>query len=332
MSDHSESSEGGESSESWPQSLATVVGPFSEARIAGAAEGMGQHGPATQAVSAAGFVQPDLITGMTLFLLARQPRPERIAAEGTAAAEGAESKPKKASPIAGGVWVREQFTIHRPLESADPFVVTGESTGRYVKKGRRYGTTRARSHNSQGELVASNLTTGLLSYKAEEGRHDEVEGLPLEQTPGPDPDWTVAANNPHLDALRSATVGETLGGQSMTLSLAMMAARDTAQPDNPIHSDPEEARKAGLGRPIAGGSHVLAFAIEPLLAAWGIEALSHGTKFDVRWRAPTESDVGIVPKAVVTAVEPDRVTADLEVVLDAGPVAMVGSVTIPLPA
>ncbi|MGH1489984.1 MAG: MaoC family dehydratase [Acidimicrobiales bacterium] len=312
----------GQPGEVWPQPLAAVRGPFSEARIAGAAEGMGDHGPATQALAAAGQVPPDLITGMTLFLLARQPRP----------ATSDKSKPKKASAIAGGVWVREQFTIHRPLGTVDAFEVTGESTGRYVKKGRRYGTTRSQSHDSDGRLVASNLTTGLLSYKAEEGRADQVEGLPLEQTPGPDADWSAAADNPHLDALRTAEVGQTLGQESMVLSLAMMAARDTAQPDNPIHSDPEEARKAGLARPIAGGSHVLAFAIEPLLAAWGIEALSHGTKFDIRWRAPTEADVAIVPKAVVTAVEPDRVIVDVEVTLAGGPVAMVGTLTIPLPA
>ncbi len=324
MSEHDKASQ---SHGEWPQPLHPVQGPFSEARIAGAAEGMGEHGPATKSLAAAGLVQPDLITGMTLFLLARQPRPEP-----SADSPESPAKPKKASPIAGGVWVREQFTIHRPLAADDAFTVTGESTGRYVKKGRRYGTTRSQSHDSDGRLTASNLTTGLLSYKAEEGRDDQVEGLPLEQTPGPDADWSVAAANPHLDAIRSAQVGQTLGLQTMTLSLAMMAARDTAQPDNPIHSDPEEARRAGLARPIAGGSHVLAFAIEPLLAAWGPQALSHGTKFDIRWRAPTEADAVIVPKAVVTAVEADRVTVDVEVTLDAGPVAMVGSLTVPLVA
>lgn len=318
------------SEDNWPQPLQTVHGPFSEARIDGAAEGMGAHGPATREVVRLGMVQPDLITGMTLFLLARQPRPEPSADSNTDTGADA-GKPKKASPIAGGVWVREQFTIHRPLARVDRFEVSGESTGRYVRKGRSYGTTRAESRDSSGALVASNLTTGLLSYKAEAGREDEVEGLPVEQTPGPEPDWTAAGNNPHLEVIRAATPGQQFDGGEMVISLAMMAARDTAQPDNPIHSDPEEAKRAGLAKPIAGGSHVLSFSLEPLLAAWGPEALSHGTKFDIRWRTPTECDVAIQPSATVTAALADRVVVDVSVTLAGGPVAMVGTLTIPLP-
>lgn len=307
--------------QSWPQPLATVTGPFSDERIDGSADGMGQYGPATRAVVAGGFVQPDLLTGMTLFLLARQPR----------SAPRDPQRPGKASPIAGGVWVREQFTIHRPLARDDRFVLNGASTGRYVRKGRSYGTTQCSAVGEDGALIATNLTTGLLSYRAEAGRADEVEGIPLEQTPAPEPDWTVAATNPHLEQLRAVQQGERLGGDSVTVSLAMMAARDTSTPDNPIHSDPEQARKAGLGKPIAGGSHVLAFAIEPLLAAWGPHSLSHGAKFDVRWRAPTEADATIVPTATVTEVGDDRLVVELTVDLADGPTAMVGSVTVPLP-
>lgn len=308
----------------WPQPLVDVTGPFSEERIDGAAAGMGESGPATAALVADGWVQPDLITGMTLFLLARQPRPE---------GRPAEAERDEASPIAGGVWVREQFTIHRPLERSDPFVVSGESTGRYVRKGRRYATTRSRTHDSAGHPVASNLTTGLLSYKAEAGRADEVEGLPLDQTPPPELDRGAGAANPHLDAIRAAKPGDVLGGERTVVTLAMMAARDTAKPDNPIHSDLEEARRAGLERPIAGGSHVLSFAIEPLLAAWGGHALSHGAKLDLRWRVPTAADAAIVPTARVTAVEADRVTVELEVELvdrETPAAAMVGTVIVPL--
>ncbi len=312
----------GPESVSWPQPLATVHGPFSEERLDGAVDGMGAHGRATAALAAAGFVQPDLITGMTLFLLARQPR----------SAPKDPSRPAKASPIAGGVWVREQFTIHRPLPRAERFEVTGSSTGRYVRKGRRYGTNECRAVDEAGNLVSTNLTTGLLSYRAESGRADEVEGLPLEQTPAPEPDWNAAASNPHVEAIRSAAAGTKLGGQEMTITLAMMAARDTSKPDNPIHSDPEQAKQAGLQKPIAGGSHVLAFAIEPLLDTWGVGSLSHGAKFDVRWRAPTEADAVIVPTATIAEVLPDRVVVDVAVDLVAsGAQAMVGSVIVPLP-
>lgn len=316
--------------ETWPQALAPVNGPFSEARIDGAAMGMGEHGQATRSVVDAGFVQPDLITGMTLFLLSRQPRRERPAAEDSSDPSEERSQRQKASPIAGGVWVREQFTIHRPLERSDVFEVTGEATGRYIRKGRRYGTTRALCHDSAGRLVASNLTTGLLSYKADPGNTDGVEGLPLEETPAPTTDELAAAANPHLAGLRAAIVGQRFGGHEMVITLAMMAARDTAQPDNPIHSDPEAAKQAGLAKPIAGGSHVLAFAIEPLLHAWGAEALSHGAKFDVRWKAPTEAEATIVPTTEVREVTAVQVLVDLNVSLAGGPVAMVGTVAIPL--
>lgn len=298
------------------------MGPFSPARIDGAADGMGEHGPATRSIVTSGFVQPDLVTGLTLFLLARQPRPDRRSGS-------AGSKPK-ASPIAGGVWVREQFTIHRPLPRTDPFQVTGESTGRYVRKGRRYGTTAARCHDSGGNLVATNLTTGLLAYRVEPGSVDGVEGQPLEDTPAPQPDQAAASANPHHETLRAALPGQRLGGHELEVTLAMMAARDTAQPDNPIHSDPEEAKRAGLAKPIAGGSHVLAFVIEPILDRFGSQALSHGAKFDVRWKAPTEADSVIVPTATVTAVDPEQVVFDLAVTLGSGSVAMVGTATVPL--
>lgn len=310
-------------SDRWPQALHRIDGQFGAAKMDGAAEGMGDHGPATRRLIADGYVPPDLITGMTLYLLARQPRPQRQASE---------TRTEKATPIAGGVWVREQFTIHRPLSASDTFRVTGESTGRYVKKGRRYGTTSSSTSDGSGHLVATNLTTGLLSYKVIDGEADSVEGLPLEDTPAPTLDGSVAENNPHTDTIAASTVGERFGGLPMTVALSMMAARDTDNPDNPIHSDAEAAKKAGLSRPIAGGSHVLAFAIEPLLFAWGVGALSHGTHFDVRWKAPTEADVGIVPTATIAEVSADRVVVDLQVKLDDDRVAMVGTVTVPLEA
>ena len=301
----------------WPQPLEPVTGPISDARITGAVAGMGEHGPGTAALVQAGYLPPDLVCGMTLFLLARQPREER--------------EPKTASPIAGGVWVREQFTIHRPIDRSDPFTVTGEATGRYVRKGRRYGTTSSRTHDSSGRLVATNLTNGLLAYRVVDGIEDHQEGIPLEQTPGPGPDHDAAVSNPHLNAIQSSTQGTQLGGDELVVSLAMMAARDTSNPDNPIHSDLEAARRAGLAKPIAGGSHVLAFALELLLAEWGPSSIHHGSHFDIRWKAPTEADAAIVPAATISAVTSDRVDVDLEVQLVDGPTAMLGRLTVPLP-
>ena len=302
----------------FPRQLAQVTGPYPAAKIYGAAEGMGAHGDATRALVGQGLLQPDLITGMTLALLAKQPRKPRIDGE------------KKASGVAGGVWVREQFTIHRPIAHNDAWVVDGESTGTYVRKGRSYSTTASRSHTSAGELFATNLTTGLFSYRPNPDLEDQVHGLPLDDTPAPEADWEAAESNPHTQELRSATVGQVVGGAPVLVSLAMMAARDTDDPDNPIHSDPEQARKAGLAKPIAGGSHVLAFALDAVMAEFGTQSLLHGARFDIRWKAPTESDVQIVPTATVVQVESDLLVLDLQVDLVGGPTAMVGTLTIPL--
>ena len=313
----------------WPQPLQTVHGPFKAARVDGAAAGMGVHGPATRAVIDAGYLPPDQVCGMTLFLLARQPRPARAASQGDG--DGGPRR-EKASPIDGGVWVRERFTVHRPLARDDPFTIDGASEGRFVRKGRRYGVNTSRSHDSAGRLVASNLTCGLLSYRAEAGA-DQVEGRALEDVPPPQPDHRAAAANPAIERLRAARVDDIHGGRSMVLSLAMMAARDTANPDNPIHSDAEAAAAAGLAKPIAGGSHVMSFAVEGLLAAWGPESLSHGACFDVRWRAPVEADDEIVPSAIVTAVDDRSIEVSLEVALGrTGVAAMVGTVIVPTAA
>ena len=302
----------------FPRKLAEVAGPFPAAKIHGAAAGMGECGDATRALVADGQLQPDLITGMTLALLAKQPRKQRP--DGT----------KKASGVAGRVWVREQFTIHRPIAHDDVWLVEGESTGAYVRKGRSYSITASRSHTSASERFATNLTTGLFSYKPNPDLKDSVQGLPIDETPAPKPDWQAAAANPHSAAIRAVTIGRVFGGDRVLVSLAMMAARDTDNPDNPIHSDPEQAKKAGLAQPIAGGSHVLSFALEAVMATLGTQVLMHGAHFDIRWKAPTENDVYIVPTATVVAAEPDRLVLDLQVDLDSGPTAMVGTLTIPI--
>lgn len=298
--------------------METVSGPFGAAKIDGALKGMGDYGTATRAIGATGVLQPDMITGMTLFLIARQPR--RPNTDGS----------KKANGVSGGVWVREQFTIHRPVDRTDAFTVGGQSTGTFVRKGRRYSTTASASHTSAGLPLATNLTTGLLTYRPDPTLPDSAEGLPLEDTPAPEPDWQAAAHNPHGDTMRGLSTGDSFGGEQVLMSLQMMVDRDTDNPDNPIHSDPEEAKKTGLSRPIAGGSHVLAMPLETIMSACGPAALLHGAHFDIRWKAPTEDGVTIIPTAVVVQAAADRVVFDIAVQIVDGPVAMVGQVTIPL--
>ena len=303
----------------FPRPLVPITGPFRSAKVTGAADGMGTYGDATRELVAGGRLPPDLICGMTLALIAQQPREPR------------KGRPERASGVAGNVWVRERFTIHRPVALDEAWTVEGEQTGTYVRKGRTHSTTASRSSDSAGRRFATNLTTGLIGYRADPGKPDSVEGLPLEDTPSPGPDFEAAAANPCLDALGSLTLGQRLGDVEVPMTLAMMAARDTDNPDNPIHSDLEEAKKAGLARPIAGGSHVLSFALEAVMGSCGVESLLHGANFDVRWKAPTEDDTTIVPSAVVDAVEADRVEFALQVDLVDGPTVMVGRLIIPLP-
>ena len=63
---------------------------------------------------------------------------------------------------------------------------------------------------------------------------DTLEGEDPSSISSPDPDWTHAANNPHMDTLKKLTKGDLLTPASVRMSLAMMEARDTKKPDNPI--------------------------------------------------------------------------------------------------
>ena len=304
----------------WPRPLAEARGPIRADKLDGAAEGMGEWGAETRALAAEGLVPPDMMTGLTLFLLSSQPRnPEKK-----------QKIPGGGGGVAGGVWVRERFTIHRPLARDDAFVVSGASEGRHVHKSRRYGTNRCETVNAAGEPVASNLTTGLLEYKVQEGLADGVEGRAPDEVPAPEPDWTVAAANPCREKLRALTEGQTFGGERVLVSLALMEARDTKKPDNPIHSDPELAKRAGLARPIAGGSHVLAFALEVVMAEAGRHSLLHGAYFDVRWKAPVYADAVIYPHARVSEVRDDRVVFDIDATLESGATAMTGQIVVPI--
>lgn len=310
---------GSQTGDGWPKVLQAATGPIRADKLEGAAAGMGEWGPATRALHAAGLVPPDMLTGMTLFLLSCQPRdPARK-----------QAIPGGGGGVAGGVWVRERFTIHRPLPRDEVFVVRGASEGRHVHKERRYGTTSSVTVGADGGQVASNLTTGLLSYRPEPGLPDGIEGRSPEDLEAPSPDWRRASDNPSHAALAALVPGEVLGGYPVLVSLSLMEARDTKRPDNPIHSDPELARRAGLAKPIAGGSHVLAFALEPILAKVGNQALQYGANFDIRWKSPVYADRTMYPRVVVETVAADRVVFAIDAVLEEGSTAMQGRVVVP---
>ncbi len=307
----------------WPKPLQIASGPMRRDKLEGAAQGMGRWGAETGALLDEGIVTPDLMTGLTLYLLSSQPR------------EGQKSGQKEKIPgggggVAGGVWVRERFTIHQPLSKSEVFRVEGASVGRHVHKGRRYGTTESATYDADGALVASNLTTGLLQYKVQEGLQDTLEGADPETMPAPQPSWEHAADNPCTEQLTQLRSGDVFEPIPVKVGIEMMEARDTKNPDNPIHSDPEQARKAGLSKPIAGGSHVLAFPLELIMHHCGRRCLLYGANFDVRWKAPVYADETIVPHASVGGVSKDRVEFDIDAILESGATAMIGRVIVPL--
>ena len=123
--------------------------------------------------------------------------------------------------------------------------------------------------------------------------------------------------------------GPVVDGPPVELSWPLMLVRDGPRPTNPIHSDPEAARRAGLAAPIAGGSHVAAFVLERLMAEWGTQALLHGAHLDLRWFAPTFAGDVIVPRASVTERVGGIVRVAIEVVGEDGIVRLRGSLEIP---
>ena len=300
-----------------PRRLVAVPGPLRPERVDGAVKSLGVWGEGSAALAAAGFVPPDVLVGQTLFLLAGQPRTARDDEEG------------RASPIAGGVWVREQATFLRPMKRDEGFTVVGAAARRYVRKGRTYSVTSSDTIAPNGRLIVSNCSVGLVAYQPDPNRPDSEEGQAEADMRIPQPDWDAAVNNPCVGALRNTQSGESFAGDPVEITLALMQLRDGSQPRNPIHSDPEQARRAGLPAPIAGGSHVLAFGLELLMKRWGAEVLLHGASIDVRWLTPTFAETTVYPTATLVAATSDGITVVLEINGEAG-LALRATVTIPL--
>ena len=271
----------------FPQPLVPVREVLPPQIAEGAVAGMGNQDGPGRALLAAGLVPPDVITGMTLHLLAHQPRQPRSGG----------AKPRGA--IEGSVWVRERVTYHAPMRLGELIEIRGASVGRFSRRGRRYGVNTSTTRGEDGRLVASNHTTGLLSYHKDPALPDTIEGA---AGVAPTVDHDAAAANPSVARLRDVKEGQVFRGATTRISLELMRIRDAFRDDNPIHTDPEVAKREGLAAPIAGGSHVVAFLQAMLMEAWGPESLLHGAHFDVAWKGQTYAGASITPRARVTRV------------------------------
>jgi acyl dehydratase len=306
------------SNSAWLQPLEPLRAPLAREFAERVVGSLGPCAGPSLRLLARGIAPPCALVGMNLALLVSQPRPPR--ADGSRAPDG----------VAGGVWVRERVTMHRPVRIDEELVTVGGGVRRYVRKGRRYSTTLSETRDATGELVVTTETTGLARYRADPSLADSEEGPAEDAVPHPAPDPRHAAANPALDAIRALRVGDAWSGPAAHVTLALMRARDGARPRNPIHTDPEAARAAGLDAPIAGGSHVLAYAQELALERLGDEALSYGACTDTRWLSPVRADQWLESHVRVARTSPDTVELALEA-LCAGSVAMRSTLTIPLP-
>jgi len=267
-----------------------------------------------------GWVPADVLFVQTLILLMGQPR---------AAAEPGPGPRGDDNAVAGGVWVREQLTLHRPVAIGEPFVVEGALAGQYARKGRLYNISTSTTRTESGELLVTSRTTGLTRYRADPDLADFALGLVEVGSGEAGPDEKSAARNPCSAALRAARVGDSVSGPTCEVTLEMLRERDGGRSANPIHTEPQEARRAGLAAPIAGGPHVFAFAQALLTRTFGAEVLLHGAHIDVRWRAPVHAGQRVTARVRVSKIAADRVDFDLSVERE-GVVAMVGSAAVPL--
>ncbi|MEE2702539.1 MAG: MaoC family dehydratase [Myxococcota bacterium] len=299
-----------------PRTLHPLTGPLPASLAQGSVDGLGPAAAPARALIERKVLPADVFAGMTLYLLTQQPR--RSARDG----------PKRGA-VEGGVWVREQVSCHRPMRLDEVVTVSGESLARFTRRGRRYGVTRSETRGTDGRRVASNLTTGLLSYRKQPELEDQHLGVPEGELPLPKPDPEPASENPCLDRLRVVRSGEVLDGESILVTLELMRLRDAGRDHNPIHTDPTIAAREGLAAPIAGGSHVLAFLQARLMAEWGPECLLYGAHFDVRWVGQTYAETRIRPRITVVEASRQELRCQLEVVGEERPL-LHGELRLPL--
>lgn len=304
----------------YPYALVAVPFAIPVETARNAAASLGREGTATDALVDAGLVPADVIAAATLFLLGGQPRAE---------SSPPASKDASTSGVAGGVWVREQFTVHRPVAISEPLEVRGAIARSFARKGRQYTVSTSQTFDAGGALVVSSCTTGLVRYRPDPALADGDDGVPDADVHRAGVDAARCLENPALESLCAARPGASFVVDPVEVTLEMMRRRDGGRSRNPIHTEPEEARRAGLAAPIAGGTHVMAFTLEALMRAWGPESLLHGAAFDARWHSPVHAGKRIEPRATVTAADADRVEVGLEVACE-GATAMTGSVVVPL--
>lgn len=268
--------------------------------------GLASDCPATAALVAEGYLPPEALVAGSVHLLSSH------------------------YDIAGGIYAREQLTLRRPVRLGEALTVDGSLAARFVKRGRLYRQVLATTRDDSGGVVAESRTTSLARYRSQPG--DDTESsldAGRAEAPGVGP---APANNRHLSALSTLSTlspGLAWSAEPRTYTLEMMQAETGPDDRNPIHTDPEAARAAGLAKPIAGGPHVLASALELLHRELGPHSLSHGAHLDVRWTSPVEDGDVVMARAEVAELHGARLVVAAKAAVGER-LAMVATIEIPL--
>jgi 3-hydroxybutyryl-CoA dehydratase len=61
----------------------------------------------------------------------------------------------------GGVHARQSLAFHRAVHVGDVLFTQGRVTGKYEKKGRNYVVSQTQTHDAEGRLVTTGVTTGI---------------------------------------------------------------------------------------------------------------------------------------------------------------------------
>lgn len=289
-----------------PIPLPAIPREMSEDLAERAVGGLGDWCQASRELMRDGWMPPQALTGSTIFLAFSH------------------------WDLSGGIYAREQVTLHRPVAIGEVLTVEGRIACSWMRRGRRYRIMTSRTLDGDGRTVVSSRSTGVARFRVEAGSMEGGHrGLPPEEVLAPAPDLEAGSRNPRAEAVARLEIGQRIGGPSLAVSLEMMRAEAGTDSRNPIHTDPKVARREGLEKPIAGGPHVLAFVQEALMRELGPLSLLWGSHFDVRWVRPVETGAVISPLATVASVETDRVVLDLAVKLGDGETAMVGEGILP---
>lgn len=177
---------------------------------------------------------------------------------------------------AGTIHAKQEFEFLHPIKAGMRVLCAGKIEDKYMKRGRKYVEIRTRASDMQGrELVRSKIVMVLPSEK------EEGEGRKARRSE------------------QAVRVGEEIPPVTKMITQEVIERYAEASGDfNPIHIDPEFARRAGLGGTIAHGMLTLAYLSQMLMEFFG-EGWVQGGHLSVTFLAPVRPGDRITARGTV---------------------------------